>query len=517
MLFAYLQEQLGDSVFRACVRYYFNEWKFRHPLPGDMQDCFEKVSRMKLDWFFVDLLNDNYDVDIVSSDGKYIVRGAPALNTFLESRQVKRPNPYGFLPETNYNNNGQKPAIISFHFPYHLPRFNKAANINVAPVAGFNYYDKLWVGALLFNRTIFRQKYECFIMPAYGIGTKKLIGYGNINHMVLVKSKHVFRAEGGVQGQSFGLDILNQLNQYYRINPYFKLFFKHRGKVSDNYDKQLLLSFCHTGLQKLEYDAYKDSTGRIFRSAFPGSYFFNYLRAAYQFNYKDGLMRYGYKLTAEYGWNYRTHDPPNNYLKSWLNIYGQYNYAGKNKFIRSEIFAGTFLRKQGTITTQQFYISANNGTTDYQYQEAMMGRSERFLVNDNILARQLVDMNGNMRNILPVSGTDKWMLAMNNELCFPGIIPLRLYVDLGYFRNYTIQNGRLVYNKAELYVTAGVLLPLLKNTVEIFVPFYQSKQFMDIYQYQKFGIRDIIGFKLRLNSLHPFKRLDALRTKIDDL
>lgn len=64
--FGLLQSYLGDSMFDAAMQYYYNTWKYKHPLPLDLKDAIEKISKQNLDWFFNDILGSTkiYDYKI---------------------------------------------------------------------------------------------------------------------------------------------------------------------------------------------------------------------------------------------------------------------------------------------------------------------------------------------------------------------------------------------------------------------------------------------------------------------
>jgi hypothetical protein len=503
-LFAYLKQQLGDSLFSTCMKNYFNEWKFRHPLPGDMQRSFEQSSGMDLRWFFNDLLKENNEVDIARTRHGFKVKGSEALDSFLHKRDFSYANPYGLLPETNYTNNVRHKKLLSLAFPFRLPRYNAVTQINFCPALGFNYYDRYHVGALLFNRSLIRKKLEYTFMPAYAFNTDKLVGYGRLNALAFPSGPHIYKMEYGLEGHSFGNMVLGSQNQYFRINPYIKFFFRHKGKLDEMMDKQLSLNFYRTGLTK-DYFSYLDTNNIRIDNPIPGSYFSDYVRVSYLIENKNPVNNYLVKLSAEYGENYKVSPGANTYLKTWINSSYKVAYAPKNKYFKTELFAGIFLSKKGSTDNRRFFLSGNNGYTDYLYDEAMLGRNESPGGN-NILGRQLINNNGNMRNLLPTVSSDKWMLALNNEVSLPGFIPLRIYLDLGYYQSTTNVSGTLIYNPAELYTTAGVLLPMFKDKLEIFVPFYQSKQFN--YNLVKRDFVNTIGFKLHLNKLDPFRMID---------
>ena len=50
--FHYLKAYLGEELFDQCMNKYFDKWKFKHPQPEDLQNVFQKTSKLNLDWFF---------------------------------------------------------------------------------------------------------------------------------------------------------------------------------------------------------------------------------------------------------------------------------------------------------------------------------------------------------------------------------------------------------------------------------------------------------------------------------
>jgi len=58
-----LRGMIGDSLFQAAIRNYFNEWKLRHPDPEDLFRSFERTTNMELDWFWDEWLNKTWKCD----------------------------------------------------------------------------------------------------------------------------------------------------------------------------------------------------------------------------------------------------------------------------------------------------------------------------------------------------------------------------------------------------------------------------------------------------------------------
>ncbi len=50
--FYLLHEYLGDSLFYGGLKYFFNTWKYKHPIPYDLFNCFNYYTGRNLDWFW---------------------------------------------------------------------------------------------------------------------------------------------------------------------------------------------------------------------------------------------------------------------------------------------------------------------------------------------------------------------------------------------------------------------------------------------------------------------------------
>ena len=502
LMFAYLNQVLGDSVFSAAIRNYYALWRFRHPLPGDMQRAFEQVCGCSLDWFFAELMQDNDAIDVLAGKSGFKIRNAPQLERFLKSYGIKSPNPYGFLPETSYFNNGQKKSVLGISVPFGLVRYNQLLHLDLSPVLGYNYYDKLYAGLLLNHHFLYKRGLQFTFMPVWSFSGQSLLGYGQIKGRIYKGTGALSQLEAGIRGQTFGLNVQDKQNRYYRVNPFFRIDLKRPEGSNERSEHHLLLNAYHTGLETSRYHL-NNSIAVDLSSA----WFFNYLSGTYVYDDHHAISRKALKLNAEYGYNNKFKPLSDKYLKTWLNLVFKHRYAKGNKFFKTELFAGVFLMQKGNTKRQGFYLSSNSGYNDYTYSEAMIGRNEKARYDGNsLLEKQLIDGNGNMRNLTLVNPSERWMLALNSEIDLPGILPLKVFCDLGYYRMPNIlitQNGiQNTLSKPEIFYTAGLTLGLIRNTIEIFLPMLQSDQFK-VNSIGGFSIGNAIGFKLHLNAWYP--------------
>jgi hypothetical protein len=495
LLFAYLNQFLGDSLFLACNNYYFEKWKFKHPLPSDMKACFEDVSGQNLDWFFNELLISNKPIDVVYKHGKYFIDGLPLLDSIWSHKRTIHPNPYGFLPEINFNNNGQKKTLFSFRIPFGLPSYHSLISLDLMPILGYNYYDKMYAGLALNHHFFNVKKLQFIAMPSWSFTQKKLIGYARISGNIYNGINQLSSVSVGTQGQTFSLAMASRINQYYRFNPFLKFNFDSKDINRQLEEKYFILNFINTGIiQK----TYRYTNNGLY--LYPNYLNWNYIKTTYVYDNHHPINRIGFKWNSEYGYNYTVGSTNSQYAKTWLNLVYNYKYDKGNKFFRTEFFGGLFLKKSDGIDVRMFSV-ANNGNNDYLFQEALMGRTENSSGNI-LLSHQLISGGGNMRNLIPISASDRWMLALNNDFNLPGIIPLKIYLDLAYFGVTRRINQIQIFAKPDLFYTAGLSLELFHNTLEIFVPLIYSKQFKG-YSNWNYNAFNSIGFKLNLNQLEP--------------
>lgn len=502
LAFAYLNEVLGDSVFMECFKTYFETWKFRHPLPDDMKQSFEKTSGTDLSWFFKDVLSDNAEMDVIKSNGRYEVKGSEKLNLVFKDNPTKNPNPYGFLFEKSFRNNGNDKKLIKIAFPFGVARNDRRINVSCFPVLGYNYYDKVYTGLGFTNSWFNASRFKYLLMPAYSFKTSQVVGYGFVKY-TLPHVKSVIRNTSiGIEGKSYGMSVFSRENSYYKFNPYLKFEFRNSLKANDLQEQYLMLDFYHTGLRNQDYKLIlNDSLKTELTIRYPANYFMNYFRGAYHIDNHSSVNRLSLTIAGEAAANYKYGPGDIQYIKTWANLGYKHQYSTKKKYFRSRVFGGYFVSSKGNFSKQKFFMTSNNGGTDYLYNDFILGRSE------NIAGHMAVGryFNGpGLRTNLITNDCDRWMLTMKNDIDFPGILPFRLYADFGtysYVESVTSNTGtttRIV--KPDLYYVMGIELHAFKNTLEIFIPFVQSKQFINP---GKSSFMNSIGFRLNINQFDP--------------
>lgn len=391
----------------------------------------------------------------------------------------------------------------------------KVFKFKALPVLTYNHYDRFSIGLIHFNHILDRKKHNYVIMPVYSFKSKKWNGYFNYHYFKKIKSNQFNSLKTGVQGQLFGTvsyDINS--NRYYRLNPFIELnddyTLKEFIKGKNNYIKNIRLDWVHTGIINKYYEL-KDTLNNPLLFAYPSVNYFNFIKLSHTFsNFNNDKFPFLINSNIEVAKSFRG-PSVSQWAKLWVNLKGKYIFE-KKKYFKSSFFAGIFLYQNQFVYGNHQFNAVNVGANDYRMQQVLMGRQENYFTN-SLFSRQIIDgNNSSMRHTLYYVNNDKWMLSSNNEITLPGKIPFNLYLDLNYTQSiYYSTNGKN-YNKPEIAATMGLNLPIFKEVVEFFMPFYFTKNISSIANKNRFSYG---GFKFNINKLHPLDwKINALKNPL---
>ena len=120
VVFFYLMDYLGAEKFDAAMSAYFQQWKFKHPQPADLQKTLETQTGKDLSWLFKDLIQTTKHIDYkvkdvqISKTGSVVKLGNPGQvngpievnvygeNGLLETKWAE-PGERSLQLQTNYN------------------------------------------------------------------------------------------------------------------------------------------------------------------------------------------------------------------------------------------------------------------------------------------------------------------------------------------------------------------------------------------------------------------------------
>ena len=172
-----------------------------------------------------------------------------------------------------------------------------------------------------------------------------------------------------------------------------------------------------------------------------------------------------------------------------------FNYA-KEGGLNVRLFAGKFFYSTSKTISKQFAtdryhlnMTGANGYEDYTYSDYFIGRNEF----EGPPSQQIMERDGAFKvrtDLLAekVGKTDDWLIAANFSTTIPSSInplsllpvniPLNLFFDIGTYAETWKQGAetdRFVFD-------AGIHIPLLKETVNIYVPLIYSNIYKDYIQ-----------------------------------
>ncbi len=440
-----LEDELGRSMFDSCMQEYYRRWQFKHPYPEDFKKVIEDISGKNTDGLFT-LLNKKGDLKISTT-----------------KKDIRFTSFFSFKGTTKHN------------------------YIFAAPAIGYNFYDKLMLGAVLHNYTLPLTKFKFVIVPLYAFKSKQVNSIGRAGYH-WIPNKYFQKIETSINWssfsskQSFDTTGIKVFERFYKISPSLKFYFNQpvrSSKVSWLDVRTFLIGEKH-------FTDFKYLTGSDSVAVYPTG-FIKTNRYINQLTFSMAdyrvLYPYNYQVQFQQGEGfYRLH------------VTGQYffNYA-QGGGLQARVFAAKFgytgNKKIGTYAYQPKLLGGT-GEDDYTYSNYFAGRSasssnpELPVANNGIAGQQIMIQNGGglklrMDKYSYLYGqSENWVAAINlnsslPKALFPFKLPLRLFFDIGSYAEAWQKNA--VTNR--LLYTGGLQLSLFKDVLNIYAPLVYSKVF----------------------------------------
>lgn len=456
---AFLEEKLGKDVFRKTMQDYFTNWQFRHPQPSDFRAEIEQASPQVASDVFPLLLGKGVLPN-------HQLKGSTILSPLLK-HSIK-----------NYLLNPTRNALL------------------LSPAIGINSYDKFMIGAIITNYKLPPSKFQFLAVPLYATGSKQLNALAKINYSIssggIVRKTDVF-----VNGSRFSMDEFTDTAgqqirmQFRKITPGIKLTLREKDPRSTvTRYIQWKTFFINEESIQLKNDSIISGTDTalITRYSTPAkSRYLNQLKLVYE-NYR-ALYPFDLNLLVEQSTDFIRPSLTANYF---------FNYPKKGG-LNVRLFAGKFLYLNGKTIAKQFAndryqlnMSGAKGYEDYTYSDYFIGRnrfegleSQQIMVRDGgfkVRTDLLADKTGK---------TDDWLTAVNFTTTIPDHInplsvlpikiPLRLFLDVGTYSE-PWKNGS---GESRFLFDAGIQIPLLAETLNIYIPLLYSKTYGDYFKSHK--------------------------------
>lgn len=443
---ALLEKDLGKANFDSCMQQYYQQWKFKHPYPADFKLAIEKASNQNINQRFQQLYSTN------------------SLDTVAAKKKTK---------------------VIGL---FSLKETNKYNYINIAPMIGGNYYDKLTVGLLINNYQLPVNRFNFFLAPQFATGSKQFNYSGGLSHNTFTKRSWL---EITTSIFKYTVDDFKPSNadkiyqNVLRVTPSVKYTLYNKDvRSKQRWTFQARSFFLNEDGLSFKTIPVPGGTVDLVEKTTVASNI-NQLKITTN----DSRVLYPYELNL-------TIDQGKDFVRAGFTANYYLNYANRKGGIDARLFAGKFFYttdktfiKQYETDRYHLNMSGAKGYEDYTYSGYFIGRNEF----EGYRSQQIMQRDGffKVRTDLlsdKIGKTDDWLLALNlsgnipdaiNILnVLPVKIPLKFFADIGTYAEAWKDNpatGRFLYD-------AGLQLPIANGLVNIYVPILYSKVYSNYFK-----------------------------------
>jgi hypothetical protein len=539
----YLMDYMGEDNFDKAMRFYYEQYRFKHPSPEDLYTTLSFFSGVNLDWFRDQLINTTTQIDYKikqvkqNKDGSFDLKvknktgvavpmniyaykddkpvGLIWYNGFVKTKTLSFPpldadyfkiDGLDRMPDINRKNNFikakgwfKKSKAIQLNF---LTRFEdpKKLQINYVPIIGANYYNKLMLGLAFHNYNIYENKFNYLIAPLYAFNTKTVVGYTEFNYNIYPK-KMFQRLILGVKtktfaydwfssstnNQTFGTNYPDLYLNFYKVSPSIQFEIKKNNARSKIYQ---YITFTNNNL-------FTDSlnTSKMQDSVFSG---------AYKKNSYSWVNQLSYDLV-----NKRVIDPFRLRVElqqaaSMTKLSATLTYyltLSKKHSLSIRLFAGSFLSgSQGAKSYYAFRPDGYNGNDDYLFESNYIRRNEGTGLGNT----QFTEKDGNLKVPVPYGNSSLWMLAVNFKSPKIFSLPVKIFADM------MACDGRFLLTEKVLW-DAGLNVTIFRDIVEVYIPLAYSNDIKKVLDLNNISFANRIRFTL---NIHKLATKDYIRKNI---
>ncbi|MBL7136029.1 MAG: hypothetical protein ISS81_05470 [Candidatus Marinimicrobia bacterium] len=417
----FLESYIGREKFDGAMREFYNDWKYQHPKPIDMELSFEESLGENLDWFFHDFLktikkvdhkitdfstkpdNDKWKTNIkVENSGDLKVPVQLALfdkNKKLVNRWIfpnddelkytittdYRPtrvvlDPNLLTTDIDFSNNSNRLPIDLDPF-VNVSKPDKF-HVFYSPLIGFDYMDGFHAGMALFRGNITPLKHNFFITSSYTWKSKNPLwstGYGNtIYDKIGTEFKYGFKA-----GESTGkrlYTISASVIQYPKFWGTHKHTFDIKGEYLDIF-----------------YDDFYDSTYWDIGN-------FTNVITSWNYSKRWFLSRFNTEAKLKIGSNVTGTNGLSKYAK--VTFESSYSYRlNRKQRIQLRLFVGSFLKAYKNLPKQEYFYA--NGGIDPSFEDRFVldrsGKTDStpmnyYYISDGINLKGYPGLSGNFQS-----------------------------------------------------------------------------------------------------------------------
>lgn len=452
----YVESKIGTNAFDKAMQDYYRSFQFKHPQPDDFKKAMAESTGENMDSLF----------------------------SYL--------NKPGLLP--NETRKGSR--FILFFNPKSSSAYLQSSTKNIflfTPAAGFNSYDKLMIGGLLTNYKLPPNRFQFMAIPMYATGSKSFTGIGRLSYS-FYPSKSFGKISVFLNASTYNMDQYTDsagkkvFMVFQKIVPGIRFIFKQKDPRS-TIQRFIQWKTFKIGEDNLHF--YRDTTINGPDTSITTQYHLlrnNRILNQLCFVIKNNRVLYPYsgELKIEQAEGFVRAAFTGNYF---------FNYA-KGGGLDVRLFAGKFFYTGSKTPTKQFEtdryhlnMTGANGYEDYTYSDYFIGRNKF----NGMASQQIMIKDGGFKvrtDLLAnkVGKTDDWLIAANfNSSIPPNLnplnllpikIPLKLFADIGTYSDAWKTNAGL----DRFLFDVGIHLPLLKQTINIYIPLLYSNIYRDYFK-----------------------------------
>ncbi|MBT8326735.1 MAG: hypothetical protein KJP21_03365, partial [Bacteroidia bacterium] len=560
-VFYHLRDYLGEDLFDKCMRNYYEEWKFKHPLPDDMHNSFEKTCGEDLDWFFQDLLSSSEKLDygVEQRKGNYFLVNngdveAPMPISFSSNgvdRIIWMTAPaYGEKKIENlgieYDDIRIDTAGISFDlFPSNNELKEKLAlkfgmgkdkpgvkEMYWLPTIGWNAYDKTMLGVMLHNYSFSNKPFQYHIMPMYSFNKNSLNGIAEVNY-TNTKDSFAYYTEFGFKAMSYNFrqpGFVEVDYKYLKLAPYITWHLP-KSRLRSSLSRQFKVQVDHV-LFKPQFEFNNDTlSGPRTERARNRSF----ITGVYNVKNDRKLNGYQFELMAEVGRIsnkvvlgdlgnkqirrlyldttdnsidtifYFPNIGEKNEAEIFARLSGSFKYnvdiGMKNKPLELRFYGSWLLKEYANALYKNSVGSADRaGYYDYRFDDVLMHRNPEY----GMFRNQISNRRDFSKFVGPIAQSDKWLISANLTVPLPGRVPLKPYAEIIAFNDME----DLIFNDSErkFFYNVGVEVEIIPNRLEVFINLAQSAEVSEYQESTYIGIDNLLErmtFVLDLSNLTP--------------
>jgi len=518
VIFFYLMDYLGAEKFDAAMSAYYQQWKFKHPQPADLQKTLETQTGKDLNWLFKDLIQTTKHIDykvktvqiaktgtVVKLANKGQVNGPIEVNIYVQDQKVETVwaepgqksvlvqtpfasiskveiDRFNDIPELNRQNNlwvkdqvFHKLEPIKFEFLFGDHQKDQTA-VFWTPMLGGNAYDGLMAGVTLHNIGLAPKKFTYLVSPMLSTSRLRPAGIAEFSYQIL-PTKAIELMRLGLSVKSFGTqrdtgnnnDAAN--NYFVAFSPYVAINFGDR-KARHAFHHDLLIQGIYKRNVLGGAISYNDQGAFVQLTT-------NYHKPAYQAQW---VNRYEYFKTGD-----------EFISRIWTNLNQNFSYRiGKlDRDVTLNLFGGYTLNHQySNLSGDRFFWSMNGlqGPQDLFLEDYNFGRSDV----SGFWSQQRMERHGQFHTGNSAGSNINWLTSATVYAQLP-IKPnfFGVFADFG--------AGRGTFQTVDLYYNAGVALRLGKVFGVYFPLVYGNNTFSgDLFTNYAQNIR----FTLRINPVN---------------